>query len=60
MRQFSVLERVVSLIRLNIAARDLHERQRGTRLLFHWDLIGINFVPVERSPSTVIANVISS
>lgn len=57
MRQLPVFERVVSLIRLNIASRYLHERQRGSRLLFHWDLIWIDFVPAERSPDDVIASV---
>lgn len=58
MRQLPMFEWVVSLIRLNIAPRHLHEGQRGSRLLFHWDLIWIDFVSAERSPKNVIANVI--
>lgn len=56
-RQFPMLEWIIVLISFNIPARDLHEGQGGARLLFHWDLIWVNFVPVKRSPEIVIANV---
>lgn len=56
-RQFPVLEWIIILISFNIPARDLHEGQGGARLLFHWDLIWVNFVPVNRSPKIVIASV---
>lgn len=57
MRQLPVLERIIVLISLNVSAWDLHEGQSGARLLFHWDLIWVNFVPVKHSPSTVITRV---
>lgn len=56
MRQFPMLERIIVLISLNIPAWDLHEGQGGARLLFHWDLIWVNFVPVKHSPDTVITS----
>lgn len=55
MRQLPMLEWIIVLICLDIPTRDLHERQCGACLLFHWDLIWVNFVPVKRSPETVIA-----
>lgn len=57
MRQLPVLERIIVLICLNIPARDLHEGQGGACLLFHWDLIWVNSVPVKHSPNIVITSV---
>ena len=57
MRQLPVLERIIVLISLNVPARDLHEGQGGACLLFHWDLIRVNSVPVKHSPNTVIRSV---
>lgn len=56
MRQLPMFEWIIVLICLNIPARDFHERQGGACLLFHWDLIRVNFVPVERSQRNCYSN----
>lgn len=60
MSQFPVLKRVIVLIGLDVSARDLHEGQGGPRLLLHWDIIWINFVPAGPSQNTIIANALDN
>lgn len=56
MSQFPVLEGVVVFVGLNVSPWDFHKRQGRPGLLFHRDLIWVNFVPANHSPDTVIHN----
>lgn len=51
MGKFPVLKGVVVLVSLDVAARDLHERQRGAGLLLHRDLPRVHLVPAQSTHS---------